>query len=97
MYRTKLINVVNKCGKKVEAEKSEAIVGQNVHVRVLNVHIFEVQMCIFGYLKTPDIILSLVSSRKLDWTHTFDTHCKLRSEISHAILIYHSMFDRVTF
>ena len=30
-------------------------------------------MCIFGYLKTPDIILSLVSSRKLDWTHTFDT------------------------
>ena len=32
-------------------------------------------MCIFGYLKTPDIILSLVSSRKLDWTHSFDTHC----------------------
>ena len=38
-------------------------------------YIFEVQMCMFGYLKTPDIILSLVSSRKLDWTHTFDTHC----------------------
>ena len=38
-------------------------------------YIFEVQICIFGYLKTPDIILSLVSSRKLDWTHTFDTHC----------------------
>ena len=32
-------------------------------------------MCMFGYLKTPDIILPLVSSRKLDWTHTFDTHC----------------------
>ena len=40
-------------------------------------YIFEVQMCIFGYLKTPDIILSLVSARKLDWTHTFDTHCIL--------------------
>ena len=39
LYWTKLINVVNKCGKKVEEEKSEAIVGQNVHVRVLNVHI----------------------------------------------------------
>ena len=32
-------------------------------------------MCMFGYLKPPDIILSLVSSRHLDWTHTFDTHC----------------------
>ena len=40
-------------------------------------YIFEVQMCMFGYLKTPDIILPLVSSRKLDWTHTFDTHCML--------------------
>ena len=38
-------------------------------------YIFEVQMCMLGYLKTPDIILPLVSSRKLDWTHTFDTHC----------------------
>ena len=38
-------------------------------------YIFKVQMCMFGYLKTPDIILPLVSSRKLDWTHTFDTHC----------------------
>ena len=38
-------------------------------------YIFEVQMCMFGYLKTPDIILPLVSSRNLDWTHTFDTHC----------------------
>ena len=33
-------------------------------------------MCMFGYLKTPDIILPLVSLRKLDWTHTFDTHCR---------------------
>ena len=38
-------------------------------------YIFEVQMCMFVYLKTPDTILPLVSSRKLDWTHTFDTHC----------------------
>ena len=36
-------------------------------------------MCMFGYLKTLDIILSLVSSRKLDWTHTFDTHCTVIS------------------
>ena len=32
-------------------------------------------MCMFGYLKPPDIMLSIVSSQKLDWTHTFDTHC----------------------
>ena len=31
-------------------------------------------MCTFGYLKTLDIILSLVYLQKLDWTHTFDTH-----------------------
>ena len=31
----------------------------------------------FGYLKTPNVILFLVSSQKLDWTHTFDTHCIL--------------------
>ena len=38
-------------------------------------NIFEDQMCVFGYLKIPDIILSLVSSQKLDWTHTFGTYC----------------------
>ena len=38
-------------------------------------YIFEDQMCIFGYLKIPDIILSLVSSHKLDWTQTFGTYC----------------------
>ena len=35
-------------------------------------------MCMFGYLKTPDIILSLVvlvSSQKLDWTQNFETYC----------------------
>ena len=31
----------------------------------------------FRYLKTPDIISSLVSSKKLDWTHTFGTYCIL--------------------
>ena len=30
---------MNKCGKKVKARRSEAIVEHNVHVRVLNVHI----------------------------------------------------------
>ena len=35
----------------------------------------EYLMCMFGYLKTPNIMLSIVSSQKLDWTHTFDTHC----------------------
>ena len=49
-------------------------------------YIFEVQMCMFGYLKTTDIILPLVSSRKLDWTHTFDTHCI--SCIGSGILIF---------
>ena len=38
-------------------------------------NIFEDKMCVFGYLKIPDIILSLVSSQKLDWTHTFGTYC----------------------
>ena len=39
-------------------------------------NVFEDQMCVFGYLKIPDIILCLVSSQKLDWTHTFGTYCK---------------------
>ena len=34
-------------------------------------------MCMFRCLKTSDIILSLVSSKKLDWTHTFGTCCIL--------------------
>ena len=38
-------------------------------------YIFEEKVCMFGYLQTPDIILTLVSSQKLDWTHTFDTYC----------------------
>ena len=38
-------------------------------------YIFSGQMCMFGYLKTSDIMLSIVSSQKLDWTHIFDTHC----------------------
>ena len=44
--------------------------------------IFSEQMCMFGYLKTPDIMLSIVSSQKLDWTHTFDTHCKCMIKLS---------------
>ena len=32
-------------------------------------YIFENQICMF-----PDIILSLVSSQKLDWNRTFDTY-----------------------
>ena len=52
----------------------EAIVEHNVHVRV-HMYIFSEQICMFGYLKTPDIMLSIVSSKKLDWTHTFDTYC----------------------
>lgn len=40
-------------------------------------YIFENQMCVFGYLEIPDIILSLVSSQRLNQTHTFDTYCIL--------------------
>ena len=43
----------------------EAIVKHNVHI--------EDQMCMFWSLKTRDVTLSLVSSQKLDRTHTFDT------------------------
>ena len=38
-YINELTSVVNKCGKKVKAEMSEAIGERNVHARVLNVHI----------------------------------------------------------
>ena len=41
-------------------------------------------MCMLWYIKTSNIIISLVSSQKLDWTHTFDTHCKART----VFLIY---------
>ena len=33
-------------------------------------YIFEDRICTFGYLKIPDIILFIVSSQKLEWTHT---------------------------
>ena len=33
------------------------------------------QMSMFGYFKIPDVILSPISPEKLNWTHTFDTHC----------------------
>ena len=49
--------------------------------------IFEDQMCIFGYLKIPDIILSLVSSQKLDWTHTFGTYCTLWEQYGNLLEI----------
>ena len=35
---------------------------------------FENSMCTIGYIKIPDIILSLFFSQKLDWTHTFGTY-----------------------
>ena len=52
---------------------SEAIEENNVHVGVL-MNIFEDQMGMFRYLKTPDIILSLVSSQKLDWMDSYFCH-----------------------
>ena len=30
-------------------------------------------MSMFGYFKIPDVILTLASSQKLNWTHSFDT------------------------
>ena len=65
---------MNKCGKKVKARRSEAIVEHNVHVRVLNVHILGPNVHVY-VLKTTGHNLSLVSSKKMDWTHTFGTHC----------------------
>ena len=52
----------------------EAIVEHNVHVRVLNVHIFGTNVHVWvlknsGY----NVIYSLFTKRH--WTHTFDTHC----------------------
>ena len=38
-------------------------------------YIFKNQMSMFGYFKIPDVILTLASSQKLNWTHSFDTHC----------------------
>ena len=65
-----LINVV----KKVKARRSEAIVEHNVHVRVLNVHILGPHVHVY-VLKNTGHNLSLVSLKKMDWTHTFGTHC----------------------
>ena len=59
---------------KVKGKMLEAFVEHNVHVGVLNVHIFGTNLHVW-VLKTPDIMLSIVFSKKLDWTHTFDTHC----------------------
>ena len=53
----------------------EAIVEHNVHMFEYLMYIFEGQMRMHVYLKIPEIILSLVSSQKLDWTHTTGTHC----------------------
>ena len=39
-------------------------------------YIFKNQMGMFGYFKIPDVILTLASSQKLNWTHSFDTHCR---------------------
>ena len=66
------INVVKKLKQKCR-KQSQSIKYMFEYL----MYIFEDQMCMFGYLKTPDVILSLVSSQKLDWTHTFDTHCNL--------------------
>ena len=35
-------------------------------------YIFKNQMSMFGYFKIPDVILTLASSQKLNWTHSFD-------------------------
>ena len=32
-------------------------------------------MFVFEYLKSPEIILFLVSSQKWDWTHALGTYC----------------------
>ena len=47
---TLLINVANKCPKKVKSMMLEAILEHNVHVWVPIMSIFEDQMCLFGYL-----------------------------------------------
>ena len=41
LYKTKITNVVNNCGKNVKARMSEAIVEHNAHVHILgpNVHV----------------------------------------------------------
>ena len=38
-------------------------------------YIFKNQIGMSECFKIPDVILSLVSSQNLNWTHTFDTHC----------------------
>ena len=65
---------------------SEAIIEHNVHVRVLDVHILRPNVHV-SVLKITDIILSLVSSKKLDWTHTFGTHCIFTNIIKSLLLV----------
>ena len=41
-------------------------------------------MGMFGYFKIPDVILTLASSQKLNWTHSFDTHSSSLQKIEFA-------------
>ena len=72
MYRTKLTNVANKCDKKLARKCWKQSYGI-MYIFEYLLYVFEAQICMFGCTKIPDIILSLLSSQKLDWTHTFDT------------------------
>ena len=46
-----------------------------VYVFEYLINIFKNQIDMFGYFKIPGVILPLGCSQKLNWTHTFDTHC----------------------
>ena len=49
---------------------------QNCWKQLLGImYIFKNQVSMFGYFKIPDVILTLASSQKLNWTRSFDTHC----------------------
>ena len=49
----------------------------------------------FGYLKIPDIILSLVSLQKLDWTQTFGTYCTVAEKALIQFLYFHYMQQNI--
>ena len=77
LYRTKLINVVNKCAKKVKVEKSEAIVEQNVNVWVLNIHIW-----------SPNVHVWVLKNSGYNLTSSFVTKIGLDSYFWHPLYIH---------
>ena len=77
IYRTKLINVASKCGKKAKAKMLEAILEHNVHVWVPNVHIWG-----------PNVHIWLLKNSGYNLIFSFFTKIGLDSYFWYLLYIY---------